>query len=243
MGCQSAGLFGGGQFAVREDQAVEIGAVIYHCLIPGGSKTQRDSPEGYFVVIRAYIDESYAEPRTFALGCAVAKGKDWTWIARDWKRCLERVNRRLKAEGRAPISRYHASKLNSQQGEFAGWSKAEECEFTRELISILGKHHIHIIGYTVDLRELSALLPEFKDPKSAACAVVARLLWVEVAEQARHLDRNPVVTVVYERGPFDGDILKAYNAMKNDEGSSEHVCLAGVSSGRTGANCLSRLLT
>lgn len=38
------------------------------------------------MVINAYVDESYVEPRTFALGCAMARGMDWLEINRQWKR-------------------------------------------------------------------------------------------------------------------------------------------------------------
>jgi hypothetical protein len=31
------------------------------------------------VVVRAYIDESAGQYKTFALGCAIAKGTEWTW--------------------------------------------------------------------------------------------------------------------------------------------------------------------
>ena len=40
------------------------------------------------MVINAYVDESYAEPRTFALGCAMARSIDWFEINRQWKRYL-----------------------------------------------------------------------------------------------------------------------------------------------------------
>jgi len=61
------------------------------------------------VVVRAYIDESVGKYKTFALGCVIAKGTEWTWISRDWKKCLERKNRELRRAGRKCISRYHAT--------------------------------------------------------------------------------------------------------------------------------------
>jgi hypothetical protein len=49
------------------------------------------------MVINAYVDESYVEPRTFALGCAMARGMDWLEINRQWKRVLDRKNHELEA--------------------------------------------------------------------------------------------------------------------------------------------------
>jgi hypothetical protein len=89
------------------------------------------------MVIRSYIDESRGPNRTFALGCAIAKGTDWTWIGRDWKRCLERKNRELKLKGRKCISRYHASDCESRLGEFLRWGVPEKNDFVKELISII----------------------------------------------------------------------------------------------------------
>jgi hypothetical protein len=45
------------------------------------------------VVVRAYIDESVGKYKTFALGCVIAKGTEWTWISRDWKKCKEGLQR------------------------------------------------------------------------------------------------------------------------------------------------------
>ena len=51
-----------------------------------GCDGRRGFAKEIFVVVRAYIDESLGKYKTFALGCVIAKGTEWTWINRDWKK-------------------------------------------------------------------------------------------------------------------------------------------------------------
>jgi hypothetical protein len=118
------------------------------------------------LVVRAYIDESVGKYKTFALGCVIAKGTEWTWINRDWKKCLERKNRELRRAGRKCISRYHATDCQNSYDEFQGWSADEKKPFVAELLGILNKYHIHILGATLDKAELSEVYPEIR--KSAS---------------------------------------------------------------------------
>ena len=142
------------------------------------------------MLVRSYIDESSGPNRTFALGCAIAKGTEWTWINRDWKKCLERKNRELKGEGRKCISRYHASDCDSRRGDFLGWNVPEKTRFVTELIGILTRYHMHFIGFTLDLTELRELFPQI-DQRFAAKAAYGALAWLifpEIANDARHLE-------------------------------------------------------
>src|ERR1039458_3696476 len=90
--------------------------------------------DSLFVVIRAYIDESYAEPRTFALGCALARGMDWFEISSKWKKVIDRKNRELKAAGRSLLTRYHSVECNNMREEYEGWTPAERDPFITELV-------------------------------------------------------------------------------------------------------------
>jgi len=181
------------------------------------------------MVIRAYIDESYAEPRTFALGCALARGTDWTWITRDWKRCIKRKNNVLKAERRPLISGAHAADCNSRHRDFEGWQIAEVTAFTRELLDVIAKHNLRVVGFTVDLRMIDETFSYLsRNPKRTACGVMATLLWREVAAQAKKLDKNPKITVIYESGPFNGMYQDAYNAMRHSDFRDRDIFEGGI---------------
>lgn len=168
------------------------------------------------MVIRSYIDESRGPNQTFALGCAIAKGTEWTWIRRDWKRCLDRKNRELKLQGRKRISRYHASDCESRVGEFLQWDVPEKNNFVKELISIISKHHIHIVGFRLDLTDLLELFPQIDAnyAEKAAYGVLAWLLFPEVVKEAYHFDSQPVVKLVYEHGDVAQHMPLAYDRME-----------------------------
>jgi hypothetical protein len=165
------------------------------------------------VVVRAYIDESVGPHKTFALGCVIAKGTEWTWVNRDWKRCLERTNRELKRAGRKCISRYHASPCESLLGEFEGWSIPEKQKFIAELLVILNKYHLHILSVTLDKAELSEVYPEIKEDRlnRESYAALAWLLFPEIVREAHTLDAHPAVKIVYEQGDVSQHMMSTYD--------------------------------
>lgn len=167
------------------------------------------------MVVGCYIDESRGPNRTFALGAAVAKGVDWTWIKRDWKRCLERKNTQLRQEGRPCISSYHASDCESRFEEFRGWERAEKDRFITELISIVRAHHIHLVGFSVDLDELAAVFPQIHPDylERAAYGMLAWLTFPEVVKDAKHLHKSPEISVVYDQGHVTQHMMLAYGRM------------------------------
>lgn len=165
------------------------------------------------MVVRAYIDESAGQHKTFALGCAIAKGTEWTWVKSDWRRCLERKNRELKRAGRKCISRYHASDCESRHGEFEGWSVPEKKQFVAELLSIINRFHIHILGITLDKAELLEIYPEIKEERvdRESYAGLAWLLFPEIVREARRLDTCPAVKIVYEHGKVSQHMMNTFD--------------------------------
>jgi hypothetical protein len=179
------------------------------------------------MVIQAYIDESYAEPRTFALGCVLARGMDWFDLAKNWNRVLDRKNRELARAGRPVLSRYHSSDCNNMNGEYKGWEPAERDRFVADLILVVQKGKARITGNTVSLQDIANNFPvsshQFDQNKQGACAVLSVLLWKEIAEQARRLNRNPEIDVVYERGPFNKIIAASYDALMDSDFPERHL--------------------
>ena len=168
------------------------------------------------MVIRCYMDESRGPNRTFALGAAVALGTEWTWISSQWKKCLERKNKQLKHEGRKCISRYHASDCESRLGEFLGWDVPEKNAFVKELISIVRAHHVHLVGFSVDLNDLAEMYPQIHADylEKASYAILAWLMFSEIVKDARHLHRLPAIKVVYEHGDVSQHMVLVYDRMK-----------------------------
>jgi len=171
------------------------------------------------LVIRVYIDESIGKNRTFALGCVIANDSMWKRINHDWKRCLQRKNRQLTRQGRRRVSRYHASDCESRFGEFKDWDVSEKNAFVAELISIVNRHHIHIVGFTVYLEELAEFYPQIEKEyaEKAAYGALATLLFPEIVEQASQISRQPAIKIVYEHGEVAQHMQYAYDSMKSNK--------------------------
>jgi hypothetical protein len=164
------------------------------------------------MIVRAYIDESMGKFQTISLGCAIAKGTEWTWVRHDWKRCIDRKNRELRRAKRNIISRYHATYCENMYGEFKGWRKDEKEAFLAELLSIINKHHIHILGATLDKAELLQVFPEIKEERAdkESYAALAWLLFPEILREAKKLDSHPTVKIVYEQGAVSQHMPNTY---------------------------------
>ena len=171
------------------------------------------------MIIHAYIDESIGKNRTFALGCVIAKDSIWKRINHDWKRCLLRKNRQLTRQGRPPVSRYHATDCESRFGEFKGWDVSEKNAFVAELISIVNRHHIHIVGFTVYLEELAEFDPQIEKEyvEKTAYGALATLLFPEIVEQASQISRQPSIKIMYEHGEVAQHMQYAYDSMKSNK--------------------------
>ena len=72
------------------------------------------------------------------------------------------------------------------QGYFKGWIPEERDAFLGDLIAVLNKSGIRIIGHTVDLQDVAESFPTRKpDPKRIAYLLLSFMLWKEIAERAR----------------------------------------------------------
>lgn len=174
------------------------------------------------MLIQAYIDESIGTNRTFALGCVIAKDSTWERINHDWKRCLQRKNRQLMRQSRPRFSCYHATDCESRLREFKGWDVPEKNEFVAELISIVNRHHVHIVGFTVYLDDLAEFYPQIENEvEKAAYGALATLLFPEIVEQASQISRQPAIKIVYEHGDVTQNMQYAYASMKANKPFAE----------------------
>src|ERR1700690_3580083 len=116
---------------------------------------------GVFVFFRGYMDESYdGQRKVFCLSCLIGEGNQWIRLARDWRDCLNAVNDKLIAQGRRPLSRYHAADCSKRAGDFAGWDDTEAGNFVLALFSLLDGSHLHPVSISVDWEAFRELFPK-----------------------------------------------------------------------------------
>jgi len=103
--------------------------------------------------------------------------------------------------------------LSNSYDEFKGWSADEKKPFVAELLGILNKYHVHILGATLDKAELSEVYPEIKEKRlnGESYAALAWLLFPEIVREARRLDGYPTATIVYEHGDVSGHMINTYD--------------------------------
>jgi hypothetical protein len=180
---------------------------------------------GLFVILRGFIDESY-DKRIFVLSILVAVGTDWRWLSRDWLACIEKKNQQLRAEGRSPITRFHASECNARDKEYKGWSREEQIGFMSQLIKILGRSALHSSGWAVDMEAFDKVFPAAqRPPKLDVPGFVYRMLikFMMVDLARTFLAANPRVRIslVHDRCDYDGMLADAFRQFLQDSDFKE----------------------
>lgn len=168
-----------------------------------------------------YIDESYgpaSTPDVLNLTCLVSSGATWFWFGLDWTKWLEAKNESLDSQGRKRLSRYHAADCSSLVGEFSGWTRNEQIEFTKGLLAVFQKHPMHIISYTLNLQELVQQLPETKpNPFGFAYILLLNYIMLEICDYT--LKKQPaVMALIHDHCDYDAALLEAFNHMVDDQG-------------------------
>lgn len=110
---------------------------------------------------------------------------NWLAFERSWRNYLRFLNKRLKAQGRRQISRYHAADCSSRVNEFEGWSVDEQIALTKELLAIFERSDImNAIAYNMPLNHFVDVFPEHAaDPVEACYVELLKFLMLEVADQ------------------------------------------------------------
>lgn len=176
--------------------------------------------KGVFVILRGYMDEA-KDPKTFNLTAVIATGHTWFYFEQDWLRVIEEKNRDLKAQGRKPISRYHATDCQFLWKDFEGWKPEERDEFCKNLFTIFEKYPMHVIGYSLDLGELVEEIPEAKpNPEGFAYIIALCFLMLEIGDftLSKPAHRDDVISLIHDRCNYDSALLEMFNAMLVDPG-------------------------
>lgn len=182
----------------------------------------RDFKKKLFAMLVGHIDESgSAKTRLLTLSCVVGHGGMWWWIEQAWLEVLAKKNAELKAQGRKPISRYHASDCSNLKKEFEDWTIPEQIAFTEQLIDkVFRRHPLWITSYTLDLRDLVAEFPEAEEnPYGLAHVLLLHHIMKFAAENVladkRYLQER--LLLIHDRSDYDAVLLDAFKQMQNDQ--------------------------
>jgi hypothetical protein len=164
------------------------------------------------VLVHGYIDESY-NADIFTLSCLLGRLKVWTAMSFAWKNCLRRWNLKLVAEGRQPLTRYHAKDCGNLKKEFAGWTVNEQRELTRDLLGIFKRHPVVNMSISINMREYFEVFPEVKNEPLTNITkfiygMMTKILLYRIGEQVGGRNR---FTLIYDRGPYAHAMLEAFD--------------------------------
>lgn len=191
--------------------------------------------KGTFLIFRGYIDESYNE-RIFTLSCLVSTGKEWTEFSRGWKLTLDAWNRKLKAQGRPQLTRYHAVYCSNRKREFEGWERDERNEFVCDLMRGFKRHPFDTVAFSIDLDEFRSVIPEsltasHPDFRSYIYGLAMKMLVYKLDE--RRCSAAPEKTrlaLIHERSPYDAIVLEAFNQVLDEPGFDHKECFVSLTS-------------
>jgi hypothetical protein len=180
--------------------------------------------EDILVILRGFIDESYSQ-KVFSLSCVMSKPSGWLEIESGWKKCLRAKNKKLRADGRKEISRYHAADCSSRVGDSKGWTVQEQISFTTELLAVFKRRRswVNVISYSIPLDDFVREFPEYGADRIGFCYwTLVKFMMIEMTNQVMEIKEKkrsdtPVrFILVHDRSPFDGIILDAFSRTITD---------------------------
>ncbi|MBZ5533025.1 MAG: DUF3800 domain-containing protein [Acidobacteriia bacterium] len=96
------------------------------------SRTLRTEAKGHFLVLTAFLDESY-DKEIFVVAGFFSYEDDWRRLEKRWKATL-RENR---------IKRFHAADCNSGFGEFSGWTAKRRTGLMKRLLRFIVEQEMY----------------------------------------------------------------------------------------------------
>ena len=102
------------------------------------------------MALRFYGDESEdKDGKVFGMGGFIGRAEEWEALQEDWIA-------RIKPTG---IKAYHMIDCECGYGEFSGWPKPQREELTKDLIGLILKRELFMLGFTVMLDDYRSLAP------------------------------------------------------------------------------------
>jgi hypothetical protein len=95
--------------------------------------------------------------------------------------------------------------------------KLDQNPFMSELVSIIKRHPLDIVAYTVDLGLLGRHVPYSQsNPKRFGHAVLLHYIMRDIADGSLKNNRDATIGIIHERGTYDAVLLDAYKFLVND---------------------------
>lgn len=184
-----------------------------------------------FMLLKAYMDESYSETSVFVMAAVFSTGKNWAHFETKWRRLLSRFNRgNLKRLGFPPVSRFHSADLNGSRGEFKRWDDNLRTEFIKLMLSAFVGHDVRRGSYGalalgIPRAAIDKVFPEWsKDDtwRGAAYYIVSQMIVQEYARLDASV-RDEVsrtrpggrlalskTELIYDRSNYNGSIERGF---------------------------------
>lgn len=174
-----------------------------------------------------YCDESYDSPQNSPPNYCVAGllGEEATFkkLESNWSGINQRFG----------VKRSHAAPLNARDGEYSGWDKGKQQQYSKWLLKALQKRggglQVTSIGIHADsYRQLFSVQAQerFGHPYIACFKMCIAML----ASYMRKLPKDYRLSVIFERNELSADIVKAFYLVKDldqELGSRLATCTPG----------------
>jgi hypothetical protein len=171
----------------------------------------------FVIVLRGLIDDSGDSKDLFSLACLIADGASWFYLENEWKDQIDRKNASLIAQGRSPISRYHAADCSSLVGEFADWTKEEQRDFSIPLLRMFHTYATHGYSLTVSLREMEEVIPDISpNPEGFAWVILFHLLMMWMCNNTLTIYPDAIISLIHDRTKYAAVLQEAFRQIVDD---------------------------
>ena len=178
----------------------------------------QDARKKIMTVLHGYIDDSIGG-NIFVLTCLQGEIGMWLSIDLEWRKMLDKVNKRLRRQGRREISRYHATDCQNFRNDFEGWAEDEQIELVKEILKIIKGGSFHVNAYSVDLKQLQEEIPETKaNPKAFAYVFLLMFLMLEMCDGTLRRHKDAIMGLTHDHCDYDAAMQEAFQYMLDDEG-------------------------
>lgn len=167
------------------------------------------------VLFRFYCDESYdgnaKNPTYFTVSGFFSDQPTWEEVEEEW----DEVNRRYGVKG------FHATKLNGRIGEYEGWCKTKQCEYSAELLSVINRQKKRMVAYNCAVRGDAYRRIISLDGQNKMGHPWLLCFQSCIAMVAKHMETLPAedkVSVVFGReNRFEGMAVSAFGQMTENQ--------------------------
>jgi len=161
------------------------------------------------------FDESF-DSQIMVVGGWIASELEWKRLEGAWQRHIDSENERSTPEQQ--ITRFHATEMNCQSGEFRNWDKRKRIRLSRHLINAITKRTIGAVAVGCEMDAIQQVWPngDKKKLNQNTYVVCMKHLMVEIAHILEDFFPGDRVTLIHDHGNWDNQALAGYNLMITD---------------------------